>query len=402
MKKALITLLLTIIMSAGIIFSADLTQAKAATIPYVYELDTQENRGIIKINNDSLKNAIVEYTFYSNDILFSKLENFNLVYELCEIGTDKHHYSFSLPEGTLSFKVWRVVTNDKTILSLSGDNELNIQEGTGIEDVETRIKTLIINDDLVTKEPVYSGLAGIANFAFKMHFNVEDAEGNNVPIDHIYSLEVEFNVIKTTFWVITTEQFQSKLIKPTEQRNYFMWPFLYSDTIVNSIEPSNDSQNRFDWMFDLGTYSISVVPGASITVDDTTVIKISYFYNGVFYNDIDVIDEPYDSDDVITVKPGTTDPITSIIDWIAQVGSTLKFILIAVVALIALVVISLVFKTFSFIKSLLVGGYKLIILLFKLIKYIIFGIPKAIINFVVFLFIPKAQRKENRNVSRYI
>jgi hypothetical protein len=261
---------------------------------------------------------------------------------------------------------------------------------------------LIISDDLVTKEPVWSDIAGIAKYAFRMQFNVEDQEGNSIPIDHIYSLEVEFNVVKTTFWVITSEQEQTKLIKATEQRNYLAWPFIYSDTVVNAIEPSNDSQNRFDWMFELGTYSINIVPGASITVDETTVIKLSYFYNGEFYNDVDVIDEPYDGEDVIPFIPGTTDPITSIIDWIAQVGSTLKFILIAVVALIALAAISLVFKTLGFIKSLLVGGYKLIILLFKLIRYIVFGIPKAIINFVVFLLIPKAQRKENRNVSRYI
>ena len=402
MKKALITILLTIIMSAVIIFSADLTKAKAEDVPVVYSLSTWNDRGIININSDSIEKAIIEYTFYSNDILFSKLENFNLVYEANAIGTDSHKYSFELPEGTLSFKVWRVITKTDQIMSLSGDNELNLQEGTGIDAVETRIKTLIINDDLVTKEPVWSDFAGIAKYAFRMHFNVEDAEGNNVPIDHIYSLEVEFNVVKTTFWVITSEQPQSKVIKATEQRNYLAWPFIYSDTVVNAIEPSNDSQNRFDWMFELGTYSINIVPGASITVDDTTVIKLSYFYNGEFYNDVDVIDEPYDGEDVIPVIPGTTDPITSIIDWIAQVGSTLKFILIAVVALIALALLSLVFKTFGLVKSLFVGVYKLIILLFKLIRYIVFGIPKTIINFVVFLFIPKAQRKENRNVSRYI
>jgi len=402
MKKALITILLTIIMSAGIIFSADLTKAKAEDVPVIYSLSTWNDRGIININSDSIEKAIIEYTFYSNDILFSKLENFNLVYEANAIGTDSHKYSFELPEGTLSFKVWRVITKTDQIMSLSGENELILQEGAGIDAVETRLKTLIISDDLVTKEPVWSDFAGIAKYAFRMHFNVEDQEGNSIPIDHIYSLEVEFNVVKTTFWVITSEQEQTKLIKATEQRNYLAWPFIYSDTVVNAIEPSNDSQNRFDWMFELGTYSINIVPGASITVDETTVIKLSYFYNGEFYNDVDVIDEPYDGEDVIPVIPGTTDPITSIIDWIAQVGSTLKFILIAVVALIALAAISLVFKTLGFIKSLLVGGYKLIILLFKLIRYIVFGIPKAIINFVVFLLIPKAQRKENRNVSRYI
>ncbi|MFA7097608.1 MAG: hypothetical protein WC383_14160, partial [Gammaproteobacteria bacterium] len=173
MKKALTSIIIAIIVSAGILFSADMNTVSASTIPLTYELDKTNTQGYITISEENLVKAIVEYTFYSNGILMSKLESIDLVFESCEIGSDRNNYSFILPEEALSFKVWRVIDDLDQIKSLDGDHEFISEVGTGINDVETRIKTLYINDDLITKEPGYSETAEV--WIFKMHFNVEDA-----------------------------------------------------------------------------------------------------------------------------------------------------------------------------------------------------------------------------------
>ena len=401
MKKALTSIIIAIIVSAGILFSADMNTVSASTIPLTYELDKTNTQGYITISEENLVKAIVEYTFYSNGILMSKLESIDLVFESCEIGSDRNNYSFILPEEALSFKVWRVIDDLDQIKSLDGDHEFISEVGTGINDVETRIKTLYINDDLITKEPGYSETAEV--WIFKMHFNVEDAEGNIIPIDRIHSLEVEYNVVKSMFFGLWSDvQAVSKVIEATEERNSMYWPFITPQTVINHIQRSYANDGNFDWMVDLGSHSVPRLTGSDVTIDQTSIIKISYYYQDVFYEDQVVIDEPYDEEDVVPVIPGTTNPILSIGEWFASMGQTLKFIMIGIVVIIIVLVMSLAIKTIGFIKGAITITYKFILFIFKLLKFIFIGIPKAIINFIVFLIVPKNTRKEQRHVSRYL
>jgi len=401
-KKALISIVLAILMSAGIFLSADIKTVSAQSIPLTYEVKKDNySNGIVIIDGDYYVKAVVEYTFYSNDILMSRLETINLVFELCEIGTNRNHFSFSLPDNALSFKVWRVIDDNDYIRSLDGDNEYIHSIGTSIDDVETRLKTIYITDDLITKEAGYSETASV--WIFKMHFNVEDANGNKIPISKIHSLEVEYYVVKSFFGgLFKDRQYVHKKIEATEQRNSMVWPYIIPQSVVQNIKQSYDSQNRYDWMVDLGSASVPRLTGSDVTIDQTSVLKISYYYQGQFYQDIDVVDEPYPGEDVIPVTPGTTDPLISLAQWFENLGETLKYILIGVLVLIGIALLSLVLKVLGALKTIVIGGYKMIILLFKFIKFIVIGIPKAFINFFVFLIVPKERRKEQRHVSRYL
>ncbi len=407
MKKALITILLMITMSAGIIFSADIVLS-AESIPLTYEVTKDDDRGSILVNFDNLKTAILEYTFYSNDILMSRLDTVNLILEGSEIGTDRTWYSFSLPSETLSFKVWRVVDSEDQIKSLDGDHEYVHGEGTSISDVETRLKTLYILDDLITKEAVYSETAEV--WKFNMHFNVIDSEGNQVPIDKIHSLKVEYNVIKSMFFgAWKTNQAITKEIIATETRNAMIWPYIIPQSVINNIQESYHNANDntignedYDWMVNLGTFSVSRLTGSDVALDKTSVLSISYYYEGVFFEDQVVVDEPYDDEDIIPVIPGTTDPLVSISEWFTDLGSKIQFILMGIVVIIALVFISLVFKGLAAVKTVIVMLYKLIAFFVKAMSFILLGIPKWIINTIVFLVIPRTKRKEQSHVSRYL
>ncbi|MCF7924805.1 MAG: hypothetical protein K9L64_06865 [Candidatus Izimaplasma sp.] len=172
MKKTLITLLLTVMMSAGIWFSAGTVLAD--TIPLSFTVVKNSTSGSFTVDYDNLDLAIVEYTYYSNNILMSELINAELTNEGCEIGTNNNVYSFSLPEEALSFKIWRVVTSNDIIKSLTGSFEYINSPETSVSAVETRIKTLYINDDLITKEVSPISYGGTLSFAyvFNMHFKV--------------------------------------------------------------------------------------------------------------------------------------------------------------------------------------------------------------------------------------
>lgn len=399
MKKALITLLISLVMSAGIIFSADMNSLSASTIPLSYEVSKDLDRGELIISNENLIKGIIEYTFYSNDILMSKLETIDLSHESCEIGTDRNIYSFKLPDNALSFKVWRVVEASQQIKSLEGDFEYIHSEETSIDSVETRVKVLYITDDLITKEPSYSETAEV--WIFKMHFNVDDAEGVTVPIDRIYSVEVEYNVVKKFFfgaWTTTTPV--NKVIKATETRNAMIWPYLIPETVINNIQESID--DSYDWMINLGSASVPRLTGSDVTIDQTSILKISYFYNGVFYEDLEVIDEPYDGEDVVPVVPGTTDPLLGLGEWFAELGSKIQLIIMGIVIIIALVFISLIFKGITAVKTVIVMLYKLIAFFMKAMSFIMLGIPKWIINAIIFLIIPRTKRKEQSNANRYL
>lgn len=401
-NKALISIVLAILMSAGIIFSADIKSVSAQTIPLSYEVRKDNfSNGLIIIDGDHYVKAVIEYSFRSNDILMSRLETVELIHDFIEYGTNRNHYTFTLPDEALSFKVWRVIDDNDYIRSLDGDNEFIHSPGTSIDEVETRLKTLYITDDLITKEGGYSETASV--WIFKMHFNVEDAHGNKIPISRIHSLEVEYEIVKTFFrGLFTNRQYVHKKIEATETRNAMVWPYIIPQSVTLNIKQSYDSQNRFDWMVDLGSASVPRLTFSDVTIDKTSVLKISYYYQGQFFQDIDVVDEPYPGEDVIPVTPGTTDPLITLGQWFENLGQTLKFILIGIIVLVAIAILSFVFKAVGALKAIALAAYRMIILLFKLIKFIIIGIPKAIINFFVFLIVPKERRREQRHVSRYI
>ncbi|XMB71448.1 hypothetical protein RJI07_04845 [Mycoplasmatota bacterium WC30] len=407
MKKTLITILLTILMSAGIFFSAGSVSVSAAVLPLGYEVDKENTTGTFTTDFDNIELAIIEYTYYSNEILMSELIEVDLVPESCEIGTDNILYSFVLPEEALSFKIWRVVTDSDLIKSLSGSFEYINSPETSVSAVETRIRKIYINDDLITKEYAPISYGGILShsYTFKMHFNVEDKLGNKVPIDRIHSLNVEYDVI-TTVLLIEDINHVEKNIVATEDRNMSVWPFIIPASVHTYINESIDS--NYDWMVELANLADAdgPLPTNTVSIDQTSILTISYYYEGVFFEEIDVVDEPYDSGDIIDVIPGTTTPLPGWLDLLSNIDDMAKWIQIVIyvgIGIFVILLITLVLRIFSIIQFIGKG----LILVFKaagkIVKFIVIEIPKGIMKFIIFLVVPSERRKErNRNVSRYL
>jgi len=400
MKKTLITIVLAIIMSVGAFASADIVSAEEASVmPLAYSIVKRTNDQLeFVVSMENLDTAVIEYSFFSNDVLMSRLLEVDLSHEACVIGTGENVYVMDLPEEALSVIVWRVITSDDEIKSLSGTFEYTESPETAISAVETRVKQIYVENKLVTREQnaVVSGIGLVSGYTFRMHFDLNDENGESIPIDYIYSVSAEYDVVTSYIWGLIPgfTSHESFELVSGETRNMDGWPFLRPYTVYESIEESFDE--GYNWLITLGSYESDKLNTKVVQIDNVELLTISYFYDGVFYDREEVQDSPYPSEGIIDVIPGTIDPV-------ANLNSTVRIIL----AVLGLILLILVFIFIKGVVTTLIGIGKGIIWVFKallkIIRFIVYVIPKTLMTGIVFLFIPQSKRKErNRNASRYI
>lgn len=421
MKKALIILLLSLILSAGLYFSpahgiiADVAPTlsepgKSGTSAYFYSSDSD------------LKQAIIEYTFLSNGVYMSKLKTFDLTLSAQNTTQTINKFSFTIPSEALAFRVWRVITHGDYIKSVSGSN-IYQSDSYSMDGIELRLKTLYIYDDLITREQAVGNIGTLLTTTkqFYMHFSVVDALGDKVPIDEIHSIKVEYDIVRTYIGFIDSRTHVEKTIQSSENRSLSVWPFIYPAHVVTNIKESTHLRDDnivgneiYDWMVDLGAYDYSW-PASSVTLDQTTILTIDYYYDGLFYDDAEVVDKPYDQGDIVDVIPGTVTPSESlwlqIWDWIKNNPDTAIMIL---VGLIATFIIGKILSTIKIlvdiVKSVLKGAWWIIktifigiyYFLYYVLKFIFVWVPMGIGKFIYFLFIPYEKRQlKERNVIDY-
>jgi hypothetical protein len=399
MKKALITTFIAILLSAGIFFSAGNLNVSASETEnhiYIESLQVSGTDIFFEVETTDVDKVILEYSYYKETILFSRLVRLNVQKVSINTTTGLSKYHFSKPNNALSMKIWRIA-NDSTIRS-TVNGEYIYSEATALSQVQARVKQIIVDNDLITKERIYSDSLAAKNYRFVMHFDLVDEEGVPIDIDRIIRLGAKFNVIQTGLISSTTTK--NLIIEETTFYPQSYFPFFVPERITQNIDQSFDT--NYTWMVDLGSFTagphIPFIAPADITLEKTQLLTIDYVFEGVFYNDQVVIDEPYDSEDIIDVIPGTTDPATGLWDRLDELfgnlENSIKTIIIIVVGLGVILVLSLLFKTFSLVKNIFIG-------LWKIIKFIVIEIPKALVSFIKFLFIPRSNRKERENVNRY-
>jgi hypothetical protein len=411
MKKTLITIALAIIMSVGVFISADIVSAEEASVmPLGYSVVKRTDDQLeFVVSMENLDTAIIEYSFFSNEVLMSSLIEVDLSPEGCVIGTDENIYIMDLPEEALSVIVWRVTTSDDEIKSLSGTFEYTESPETAISAVETRVKQIYVENKLVTREQnaVVSGVGLVSGYTFRMHFDLNDENGESIPIDYIYSVSVEYDVVTSYIWGLIPgfTSHESFELVSGETRNMDGWPFLRPFTVYESIEESFDE--GYNWLITLGSYASDKLNTKIVQIDNVELLTISYFYEGVFYDREEVQDGPYDSDDVIDVIPGTIDPVTSLLDQITTMFESLSSTVRIILAVLGLILLILAFIFVKGLVNVFIGIGKAVIWVFKalgkIIRFIVYVIPKTLMTGIIFLFIPQSKRKErNRNASRYI
>ena len=401
MRKALISLVLCLFVSVGFILTDTVTVSAESEV-MITSIGKSGTNGYFQSSVSNYKAAIIEYTFVMNDITMSRLLKTNIYKSSSnQVMTE---YTFTLPDEALSFKVWRVIDTDVMIKSTSGLNEY-IQGTSTFDSVQTRIKTVYITEDLITREIIYPNISGVINSKFTMHFNIEDEVGNEVPIDYIHSVRVKFDIVKES-WFLTTTTPMDIVIEDTSRTPITIWPFVLPPKGISLISPSNTEE--YTWSIILGEF-----PGTTtqqVSVADTSIITIDYYYNGVFYQDVEVVDEPYDADDIVDLPPSTSFPnvillMNKIVEWILNNPGTAATILFAIIALLILVkLLSGVKMIIQMLVWIIKGLIKTLIFIIKysayaiggILYFIVFLVPKALFNMFYFLFTPKEKRKLRR------
>jgi hypothetical protein len=400
MKKALATILLAIVLSAGFVFPADIG-VSAETQPVISDLAFDGSTLSFHIDR-SAGTAVVEYSFSANDMIMSRLVNVEII---------DGSGSIDLEEEILAIRIWRFVTDEGdycTISSVTGTTTLAMSSGASIDDVEVRLKTLYISDDLITKELTWSDFAAIQNYLYTMHFSLVDEEGASVPIDRIYALDVEYDVITTWFGIASTEHVV-KEIQATETRSMTLWPYVWPATVIDNIQESDwtGDEGDFDWMVNLGVYE-QTWPLSSVTLDQTTLLTIDYFYEGIFYEDVTIVDEPYDEEDVVDTTPGgtvaaDTSFLEKVWEWITENPTTAIAIVVGVVVFVLLArflsalkavleFIGWIIKSLAKAVGFVLKGIFLVI--YHVLRLFLYLIPKGILAFLAFLITPAEKRRQ--------
>jgi hypothetical protein len=248
---------------------------------------------------------------------------------------------------------------------------------------------------LITREYVYSQLG--ASYNFNIHFNLEDNDGNRIPIDRIVRVSYAFDVVKTELWGLITQRTPEQVtIEETTYQPLQLYPYFDFPRVRANIEESDE--NGFDWTVDLGTYSAAGKLG-SIKLDQTQMLTIEYFYEGEFFEEDDVVDIPYDQEDIVDVNP---DWVNSIKDWIAKLNNTFMMVVIGLGAILVMLVLMFITKLFTVVKFIFTVIYKVLYYSLLLIKFIMVDIPRYIIKFIIFMIVPSDKRKEQTHVGRYL
>jgi len=310
------------------------------------------------------------------------------------------------------FKLWRVIESEN-IKSLSGAIEYGAYD---IDSVEVRVKTLYITDDLIQRaevavnDPLYN-----MAYNFTMYFNIDDEEGNNVPIDRIHSLEVEYTIKRTSLWLLSDNEYVIKDIQATETRNAVYWPYIFPQSVINNITPANrydlDGNLLYEWKVNLGTYSTTRTLGANVTLDQTSILTIDYYYDGIFYEDQVVVDEPYDEDDIITTTMPLFDQIKAYFESLIE--QPLKILIgigILILTLVVFKLLSMVGSLAKEMKTVLFFVFKAIYYIIKwfilgvyhIILFLVYQLPNGSIKALYWLFTPKEKRLARERVDQYV
>lgn len=390
MKKTLVTILLAIIMSVGVYTSTDNVIYAAESNP----INIEGGKGYFWTSYGDVDYITYEYTYYMDDVLYSELDRVKASAEANTIDNSNYQYSFNLDSKTLSFRVWNLVLSSEEIVYPEETLEYNFSEETSISNVQLRLKTIFIDDDMLIKKFLTSDIIG-SHYEFILNFNVEDVLGETIPIDSIYSLSVKYDLLSNTWGIFNSSKEVKKEIFATEEGDILdVWPDYYASIKMDAIDWRNNitesDYSGFDWAVSICT--VDQVWKEEKTLDQTQVLTISYYYNGVFYEDSIVEHDPIDTEEII--EEGS--PWESLSETFSSLETTLTLI-------VTLVILIVVILALIYVNNLI----KMVIHIFKgawfLLKLVFIKIPIGIWKALKFLFIPKNKRKEHKKyVGRYI
>ena len=424
MKKALSILLLSVMMIlAGVFSPAGISiQAETLTEPSISSIGKDGSIGYFYLNQSNVTHAVIEYRFQTNGVVFSKLETLATTLTTQNNVMQSYRFQVTLPAGVESYRIWRVVKETKQY-SVSGTHTFE-SPNAPMDGIEVRLKTIYVSNDLIEKRTVGAVNTATLIVEFMMYFNVVDELGVMIPIDRIHRIRVEYDVISTT-WGIVVKNHYTKDIMARQTRSMTIFPYVIPSEVINNIQTSSKSGYR--WQLNLGSFNQSIGLWSDTTLDKTTMLQMDYYYDGYFFQDQVVIDEPYNWEDIVIVNP-ILDPnnlLMSIASWVIENPGT------AITIVMGILVLSLLAKLlgalggiFSFLGIIFRGIGKVIVFVFQLIwktlklafsilgkiglfvvklfgfklKLLFILVPMGIVQFLYFLVTPCNKRRERKEI----
>lgn len=417
MKKALITILMIMTLSAGIFFSA-FSHVSADTLTPIDTIEVNGREVSFYTPYAYYDSVQVQYTYLENDVLITRVENYNAVNNATRISDQFNWYKFTIDDRALSFIIKKAM--DGTVVVDFAYNEYIYSEDTRIQYADMSVHQVVINEDLITKNPVYSESGQL--YEFWIHFNIEDGEENTIPIDRIVKATYTYDVVFKNFG-----QFYTRDTKIVE-----IDPYVYHDTpTINPVFPyftypwieeqiKSSDEDGFTWMIDLGTYRASskIKLIGDVNIDQTQLMMIEYYSEGEYIATDDIVDDPYDMEDIR--YDGVLSDIQGILvkinDALGSLGDTMRIIIYVVVAILLIIILLTVFKAINLVLAILkllgntvlyigkslIWFLKALILVLKYAAYFAYRVAKFIaidstiltIKFIYYLIIPKDKRKE--------
>lgn len=406
MKKALISIILIITISAGIFFSAG-SYVSADTLRTVDSIEVDGSQVSFYAEYGYYDTIQVQYTYLEDEVLITRVDNYPVNNNSTRISDQWNQYIFTIDDRALSFIIRRAM-NDSVVQQFN-DNEYIESEQTRVENAQMSVHQVVINEDLITKNPVYSESGQL--YEFWIHFNAEDSEGNIIPIDQIVKATYTYEVVAKNWGQFYTRDSVTIDIDPYIEYDAPLFspvfPFVTHPWVEEQIKPSDEE--GFTWMIDLGTYRASSKFRfvSDVNIDQTQLIRIEYYSEGEFIATDDIIDEPYDMEDIRYdgFFSDIQDILVKINDALGSLGDTMRIIIYVIVAILAIILLLLVFKAINLVIML----FKLVATLFKyaalvlkyaamagykIAKFIMWDSTILTIKFIFYLFIPKKSRKE--------
>lgn len=404
MKKALMLLCFSVSFFLAGVFPAGIS-LDATSLPTINNIGKTGSMGYFLLNQAGYQEAIIEYRFQDQGVVFSKL----LTTTISNVSFDgsNYRYQFILPASAESYRVWRVIKSG-TQSSVAGSHTFETPT-TLMSAIQVRLKTVYIHDDLIIKQTIGARDAATAVVEFTMHFNPVDVLGNPIPIDYIHRARVEYDVV-TKPLLGFGQEFRSHKVKDIQATTTIpmqVFPFVIPSTVIQNIKASN--QSGYAWQIVLGhfyeEFLFWIQGWWGTMIDKTTLLEIDYYYNGYFYLDVPVVDEPYDMEDIVVIPPITPEDLfPSIFKWILDNPMLAISIVVGILAFSLLARFLGALQTvFQFIGFILKGIGNVLGFLIKtvgyILKFILYSIPKGILQFLYFLITPADKRRERKAIN---
>jgi hypothetical protein len=395
MKKALITIIMIMTLSAGILFSAG-SHVSADELTSIDSITVNDNQATFYAEYRNYDAIQVQYTYIENDILITRLSNISVDNIASRVVDGWYLYQFELPSNALSFIIRQGM--DGLIIDQFTNNEYILSQDTRVQNADMSIKQIVINEDLITKKPVWSDWGQL--YEFVIHFNIEDENGDQIPIDRIASVTYEYDVVNKELFNTTRTPMTIEIDESTYNQGASfipVFPYYVNDWITNNIYESE--QDGYTWSVNLGQYraSSSLEFLSDVNIDQTQMLHIEYYSEGTYISTDEIVDDPYDQEDIVY-----TTFFEQIKNLINNLGDSLQIIMYIAIAIVILLVISLVLKIFGLLKFSAKVISKTIKLLYRVAKFIVWDSTKHTVKLIWLLIVPREKRKERGyNANRY-